>query len=318
MPDRTQYYKVTVILLIIVLSILVYFQFKHYYCHHKYTFISNECSDLVISKKGYVGLKDNLEKYFEKQKADGKLLEVSVYFRDLNNGPVMGINEMETFSSASLLKLPIVMGVLKMAEDTPEIMDIKMVNEGETNSAVNQFFVPDKKIERNVAYSIQDLIYYALSYSDNTAIKMLYEFMDIKKNDTDNLPAVFKDLGLTLPTDLEDRDISTRSYSSLYRLLYNSSYLNSEYSDMVLEYLKGSHFTRGLTAGVPENIVVAHKFGERYIGDIKQLHDCGIVYYPNNPYLLCVMTQGENWDELADTIKTVSSKVYIEVDSRKL
>jgi len=27
-----------------------------------------------------------------------------------------------------------------------------------------------------------------------------------------------------------------------------------------------------------------------------QLHDCGIVYYPETPYLLCVMTKGWNFE----------------------
>lgn len=69
---------------------------------------------------------------------------------------------------------------------------------------------------------------------------------------------------------------------------------------------------------IPSDVKVAHKFGERYYGDIKQLHDCGVIYYPENPYLLCVMTIGKDFEDLAEVISHVSDVVYREVDSRKL
>jgi hypothetical protein len=51
---------------------------------------------------------------------------------------------------------------------------------------------------------------------------------------------------------------------------------------------------------------------------LNQLHDCGIIYYPGNPYLLCVMTRGTDWSALEKTIQTISAMTYKEVDSRKL
>ena len=48
--------------------------------------------------------------------------------------------------------------------------------------------------------------------------------------------------------------------------------------------------------------------------EIKQLHDCGIVYYPKHPYLLCVMTRGDSFEYLDDTIRDISHLVYQEVN----
>lgn len=91
-------------------------------------------------------------------------------------------------------------------------------------------------------------------------------------------------------------------------------------SEKALELLSRSSFNKGFVAGLPKGVVVAHKFGERggLKNNLKQFHECGIIYFPENPYLLCVMTLGENEDNLIDLIKTVSSKVYQEVDSRKI
>ena len=82
-------------------------------------------------------------------------------------------------------------------------------------------------------------------------------------------------------------------------------------SEKALGLLQKSEFHKGLVAGVPSGTIVAHKFGERdglTIGE-KQLHDCGIIYYPGNPYLLCVMTRGDNFDELAGVVFDVDGDV---------
>ena len=70
---------------------------------------------------------------------------------------------------------------------------------------------------------------------------------------------------------------------------------------------------------MPPSIGVVHKFGERSLGpngETKQLHDCGIVYYPNHPYLLCIMTRGTSFEPLRKTIAGTSQLFYAELDSQ--
>lgn len=311
-------YKLVSSVLLIFVLVLSWYHANNFFCDKSYKFVSNQCEDLIINKKAYLETKTELERYFEEQKSLGKITEASVYFRDLNRGPVMGIDETVSFTSASLLKVPVVITVLKIAEDRPDILDIHLVNEGIEEVAVLQSFVPDEKIKNNVSYTVRDVIRHVLVYSDNTALSMLHDFINIVGDENNNLPLVFRELGLLLPDDLLDRDISTRAYASLFRQLYTSSYLSQEYSEMILSDLSTSNFTMGLKSGVPADVTVANKYGERFIGDTKQLHDCGIVYYPKNPYLLCVMTQGNDFQALAEVIAEVSRILYREVDSRKL
>ncbi|MDP3837065.1 MAG: hypothetical protein Q8Q67_03110 [bacterium] len=58
---------------------------------------------------------------------DGKITYASVYFRDLNNGPWVGINEDEEFTPASLLKVPLMISYLKIAEAFPSVLDEKYI-----------------------------------------------------------------------------------------------------------------------------------------------------------------------------------------------
>jgi len=50
---------------------------------------------------------------------------------------------------------------------------------------------------------------------------------------------------------------------------------------------------------------------------LKQLHDCGIIYHPSKPYILCIMTKGEEIEELASVIADISRLVFKGIDSFK-
>jgi beta-lactamase class A len=145
--------------------------------------------------------------------------------------------------------------------------------------------------------------------SDNVALRLLEDNIDNQKIDQVTL-----DLGITTATVATPTDfMDVAEYSTLFRVLYYSTYLNKDYSEKALELLSKAEFKQGLVDSLPKNITVAHKFGEREVGDgTHQLHDCGIVYYPNSPYLLCVMTKGPSFDDLAKTIQQISDKIYTE------
>ena len=81
------------------------------------------------------------------------------------------------------------------------------------------------------------------------------------------------------------------------------------------EALAQSDFNDGLRRGVPSSIAVAHKFGERFLeSGERHLHDCGIIYHPTNPYLLCVMTRGTDFDALSALIGDISKEVFTAID----
>jgi beta-lactamase class A len=108
--------------------------------------------------------------------------------------------------------------------------------------------------------------------------------------------------------------MSPKSFSSVFRTLYNSSFFEWSLSEQVLNLLSQTTFTQGLVAGVPDGTVVSHKYGE----NTDELHDCGIVYHPGRPYLLCVMTRGSNVHSLEMTIAHISKMAWDFVDSSKL
>ena len=247
---------------------------------------------------------------------------ISIYYRDLNTGVWIGINEKEKFALASLTKVPLMIAHFKIAETNPEHLKTKYVYNFDREKylwILDDNRIPEYSLTEGESYTIDEYIKQLIVYSDNTALIFLTENETMQGEQVDK---IYSDLGLTNPYYGEDENrITAREYSSLFRILYNATYLNKEMSSKALELLSQVTYDNGLAKGIPENIVLANKFGERIYeeenGDIEQLHDCGIIYHPTKPYVLCVMTRGNSQPVLADTISHISSIVYNVVDSSK-
>ncbi|MBI5044617.1 MAG: serine hydrolase [Candidatus Levybacteria bacterium] len=272
-----------------------------------------ECNIAQFTGRGLNILDDKLQNLIAKLKNQGKVVDVAIYYRDLNNGPWFGINEKMDFSPASLLKLPVLMAYYKQAEITPEILKQKITISGK-KYVIPQDIVPKMALEEGKSYTVEELLERMIVYSDNQALVLLSENIS-----EELINKVTIDLGIVTPTEnsaLVDF-MTVKDYSGLFRVLFNASYLNQEYSEKALKLLSNSDFKSGIVAGVGKDVVVAHKMGEREISaSIKQLHDCGIVYIPNNPYLLCIMTRGKDFTELSSVIRDISSTVHLELQKR--
>ncbi len=257
---------------------------------------------------------DSIQKYIDKAKSNGLANVVSVYFRDLSNGPYVNIDGGVSFVPGSLLKIPTAISVYRQAESDRSILDRKVTyKKSQEDYDMLQHYGPPKRMEEGKQYTIEDLIGLMLTYSDNNAAVAIFGSLNSRQ-----FIETYTDLGVERPTDdvAGPYKITTKNFASFFRILYNASYLNQEYSEHLLSLLAQSPFTKGLVAGVPKGVVVAHKFGEKTMPDgTQQLHDCGIVYKQNQPYALCIMTQGKDFDDLASVIAHISSIIYTTLDS---
>jgi beta-lactamase class A len=240
--------------------------------------------------------------------------KTSVYFRELNDGAWFSVGDAEQYIPASLRKVPLMMALLKQAEKETGLLQRRVPFARGDDDSARQNFKPSRGLVPGASYSVQDLIYRMIVYSDNNAFTLLTKIVD-----PGELMRVYSNLRMLDPQNVNsDNFLSVQTYESFFRVLYNCSYLSREASDWALEVLSKSEFSTGLVAGVPAGVKVAHKFGEKSDdpGGAVQLHDCGIVYYPQHPYLLCVMSKGQNFDSLSSGIAGVSRLVYQGVDAQ--
>ncbi|MCX6765472.1 MAG: class A beta-lactamase-related serine hydrolase [Candidatus Moranbacteria bacterium] len=248
------------------------------------------------------GLKPQLEQEinnFDAQK------NIGIFLQDSRTGAWLGINEREGFNPASLLKIPIMLAVLRqidlnelslntILEITPDDLD---KNSGEL-------------YKKGTGYkmSVWDFIEEMILASDNTAKEVL------KRQLTDaELNSVFAHVGIPNPyAQTNDSLVTPRGYTRFFKSLYFSTYLSPELSDKALEITTDTKMENLLSAGIPYEVQIAHKYGERPDG----LSDCGIVYHPKSTYFICIMTRDMEVPKAKELIANLSKIIYESISQK--
>jgi hypothetical protein len=245
--------------------------------------------------------------YINQKKDSGELVDAAMYYRDLNTGPWAIVNRRLMTAPSSLLKVPLAISIYKHSESENNFLTKTLTYSGGSDVDQGQHFAPPDRPHQNFAYNIEDLVKFAVVDSDNTSVFLLSKLLS-----DEELKDSYEKLGIPPPTtDKGEYQLDVRTIASYFRVLYNASYLNQADSEHLLGLLSKSTFTQGIVAGLPSGVVVSHKFGEAKFPDNKlQLTDCGIVYRPTQPYLLCVVTHGNDFDKLAPIIANISKIVW--------
>lgn len=261
-----------------------------------------------IGNDELLALEKALNAYIAEAKVGRKVGNVAVYFRQLRGGPWVGIQEDSVFIPGSLLKVPLAMAVYEVASKNPGFLDASVFFES-GDATQNQYF-KNTTVVSGEEYKVRELVDKMLIHSDNNAAELLAATLS-----DEQIADTYERLGIAAPLRTRDYNTDVHQYASFFRILYNATYFDAEDSEHILEILTHATFTQGLVAGVPEHIPVAHKFGERAVDTSLnvQLHDCGIIYHPERPYLLCVMTQGTDFKTLAGIIADISRIAYEQV-----
>lgn len=277
-----------------------------------YSFISPllACGDYPLSgltAKTSNEIESEVKEYLEGAKEDGDISNASVYFRGLNGGSWALINPDLQSITGSLLKVPLAISIYEKEQAEPGFLTTRVKIPLTIGDEVGQHYKPTMNLIPGNEYTVEELVEYLLKYSDNRAISVLTSLMSEKE-----LANSFEKLGIQNPLGKgQGYTLPVRIYSSFFRVLYNSSYLSADNSEKILSILSESSFKDGLVSKLPKDLVVSHKFGERTSdGDKNQLHDCGIIYKKESPYILCVMTHGKDFDKLGNAISDISKIVY--------
>lgn len=244
----------------------------------------------------------------------------SVYLRTMNSGGVVGINENIAYDPASMVKVVLMMTYVRVAELHPDILtkQLTMTEELLVTPGTAEYYGTTTLVV-GTSYRVADLIDTMIVNSDNGAKDLL-----LANIPPEELIRTLKDFGITLPKgNTEGLKMSPKELSLFFRSLFSATYLDPTHSEVALELLTRTSFMDGIVAGTPYGTQVAHKFGEYVLdpetekGDTLELHDCGVVYAPGNPYFLCVMTRGSSHEKLASLITKISQDTYYEITAAR-
>jgi beta-lactamase class A len=225
--------------------------------------------------------------------------QVGIVIKDLRSNWEISYNQDKLFSSASLVKLPIMSACFLASKAGLIQLDRQVVLKSSDKFPGSGRL---KDIRPGATFSVEELIGLMIYDSDNTATNILTKMVGINY-----LNDVFNSLGLkhtnlsrrVADFSLRDRGIenytTAQDMARLLEQIYRRTLINKQISEQCLRVLKLQHANDRIPKYLPVNLAIAHKTGlERNV-----CHDVGIVFSCKGDFLICVLTKHRNPNAVA-------------------
>ncbi len=241
-------------------------------------------------------------------------IEPAIYVWDYSKSRSVEINSNEIYSSASIIKLPVLVELLRYSQSLKKA--------GHKPIDFNKKLLFDEiyrtsgsgslQYERaGNSYSINHLASIMIQSSDNSATNMLLEQI----GGMEGLNSAIRKWGLKstqisnwLPDLKGTNTISAKDMATLLYNIDNPKFLNNDSKYLIQQYMSNVHNNTLIHAGLPKEAEFLHKTGD--IGTM--LGDAGIVYAPNGrKYIVVILTKRKFNDYSArDFIQQASKIIY--------
>lgn len=222
----------------------------------------------------------------------------------------------DTFSSASLIKVPILLAALNYLESNNQSLEQEI--EIAPEEWVDFSVISEQRLEHSTIY---ELLVWMIITSDNTATNVIIDFLGM-----DALNQYFREIGL-LQTSIQrkmmdferlaigfDNTTTASDMALLFSRIYRRDLLSSAFSELTIDILSRQRIHESLSRYLVDDVKLAHKTGGLETVD----HDAGIVYSSSGDYLIGVfVTEVTNNDHARQLIGRISKVVYEYLVKRK-
>ncbi len=241
-------------------------------------------------------------------------IEPSIYVWDYSKSRSAEINSNALYSSASIIKLPVLVELLRYSEslknsgNKPLDFHKKLLFDEIHRTSGSGYLQYEKA---GNYYSINHLASIMIQSSDNSATNMLLEEI----GGMEGLNSAIRKWGLEntqISNWLPDlKGTNTTSAKDMATLLYNidnPNFLSSNSKYLIQQYMSNVHNNTLIQAGLPKGAEFLHKTGD--IGTM--LGDAGIVYAPSGRKYIVVILTKRNFNDYSarDFIQKASGIIY--------
>lgn len=224
----------------------------------------------------------------------------SVYYADLNSKDFFGVNEKQSYTAASLNKVPIVAVLYYLASKGEVNLDEKITLQKEDiqdyGTGVLRYEKPGK------VYSLKTLARLALQKSDNTAAYIIASKITVEK-----IQKIINSWGLE-QTDIVNNKTSSYDMFLLFKKIYKKELVNSSLSKELLGFMKDTDIEDRIPLLLPKDTLVYHKSAD---GE-GSVHDVGIIEKGDILFFLGVMTSdvSSEENETKETIAKIAKEIF--------
>src|SRR5438093_4667472 len=237
---------------------------------------------------------------------------------DLTDGRTIFKNEDRVFPTASSIKIAILIELYRQEQEARGGAQGKAKLD-DVYSFDPKDLVEDSQIMAGLTAGVtrvtnRDLAQFMIAVSDNAATNVL-----IDRVGKDNVNATLRGLGLTktmLPRKMMDIGASSRrdeniatpqEMARLLEMIYKGKALNKELTDELIKRLKTLKKDSYLSYELPAGVELADKPGT--LDGVR--NDSGIVFAPNRPFAISVMTAYDRDEKTAErAISEVALEAY--------
>lgn len=240
--------------------------------------------------------------------AQYKTIDPSIFIWDYDSGKYVDIKASESYSAASIIKIPVLIQLFKSIEANQltiyDEMTLTPYYKAEGSGDLQTKVLGSK-------YSIDELARVMITKSDNSATNMLMS----KMGSMVDVNSGIREWGLKntqvnnwLP-DIEGTNYTTaRDLATMLYNLDNPGFLNINSREYIIDYMSHVENNRLIQAGLDKSALFVHKTGD--IG--KMLGDAGIVYTQSGKKYIVVILANRpyNAPQGKDFIQKASSLIY--------
>ncbi len=226
---------------------------------------------------------------------------ISIDYQNLDGGSEVTMNPTRSWIPASTIKAYVLVEVFNQVNQGlisfDHVVTIKPENVVATALETDEF----PRLREGTQVTVRQLAEAMIIQSDNTAYNSLLDLLDRR-----NINNTLKSLGITETVvgeklNLDDNQYqadsqtpgyrynttTVKDYTSLFSLLANNKIPGA---DDMLSIFKRQKFNDMIPALIPKSVAVAHKTG--FWAPI--YHDGGIVYKPNEPFILGIFSNAND------------------------
>jgi len=237
-----------------------------------------------------------------------------IFFLDFKTGKKIKVNAEVSYPAASLIKVPILIEVFKEAREGRIRLDRKLTvtrKDQVGGSGILKTAPPGSKITVLKAATLM------IQESDNTATDMLIRLvgMETVNGTMEKIGCRKTFLKRTIwDFDAADRgrdNVTTPQDMALMLASIENASLPDKDSCLAMKnILLGQKRRNLMTARLPKDLPVAHKTG----GLSGIMHDCGIIYLPGRPYILCLLGKDiRDAGKAQESWRRISQEIYLEM-----
>jgi beta-lactamase class A len=249
-----------------------------------------------------------------------------LYVIRLKDGSNYGVNENKKFQAASLIKLPVMVGMYMEEEEGRLNLNnkYKLRNSDKVAGAGSLYSKP-------AGYEItyRNLIRLMGSQSDNTAFNIARKLLGDEK-----VAEITTNMGMK-NTNIEDNETSPEDIGVLFEELWNArlqsperppatrgealragsdggqgNIITKEHAEELLEFLTNTSYENWISAGIPEGIRIAHKYGR----EVHTVNDAGIIF-AKDPFIMVILSKGVVEREADNVFPELAGVIYsVETD----